>query len=156
MCAFLLPGRVSAAGASRPDAPAFALKSVEGRGVTLSSLRGNVVLLNFWALWCPPCKAELPSMDRLQRAFKDKGLVVVAVTNDNPESVRRYVEDFRYGFVVLLDTDSKVYDAYRVFMLPTSYLIDRQGKVVGKFTGQRDWIGPQAVRDIEVVLASPR
>jgi peroxiredoxin len=91
-------------------------------------------------------------MDKLQRVFKDKGLVVLAVTNDHPESVKRYLENFHYEFSVLLDADSKVYNAYRVSMLPTSFLIDRQGKVVGRFVGERDWMGPKAVQDIQGVL----
>jgi peroxiredoxin len=151
ICAIVCMGDV-AAGESRPDAPGFALKSVKGENVTLSSLRGKVVLLNFWALWCPPCKAELPSMDKLQRMFGVRGLVVLAVTSDRPESVMSYLENSHYEFTVLLDADSKVYDTYRIFVLPTSFLIDRQGRVVGRFMGERDWMGPQALRDIKGVL----
>jgi len=123
-----------------PEAPDFTLQTLEGRTVTLSALRGQVVFLNFWATWCPPCREEMPSIERLYRALRDQGLVVLAVdVDESPERVAKFVKDFRLGFPVLLDAGSHVFSSYGAPGLPTTILIDRQGRVIGGALGPRDW-----------------
>jgi len=123
-----------------PQAPEFSLPTLEGRTVTLSALRGQVVFLNFWATWCPPCREEMPSIEQLHRELRGQGLVVLAVDVDEaPERVARFVKDFRLGFPVLLDAGSHVFSSYGAPGLPTTILIDRQGRVIGGALGPRDW-----------------
>ena len=123
-----------------PQAPDFSLPTLEGQTVTLSALRGRVVFLNFWATWCPSCREEMPSIERLYRALGDQGLVVLAVdVEESPERVVKFVKDFRLGFPVLLDAGSHVFSSYGAPGLPTTILIDRKGRVIGGALGPREW-----------------
>jgi peroxiredoxin len=125
------------------EAPDFSLPSLEGGAVTLSALRGQVVFLNFWATWCPPCREEMPSIERLHREFKDQELAVLAVdVDESPNVVAKFVKNFRLSFPVLLDTGSEVSSRYGVGGLPTTILVDRRGRVVGAAIGPRDWASP--------------
>lgn len=116
------------------EAADFTLKTPEGRSVTLSALRGQGVLLNFWATWCPPCRLEMPSMERLRQEFKDQGLVILAVDiEESPKLVAKFMKEFRLGFPALLDSDSKVSSRYRVLGLPD----DRPDRSAGASRGDR-------------------
>jgi peroxiredoxin len=122
------------------EAPAFALPATDGKSVALAELRGHVVLLNFWATWCAPCREEMPSMERLYQAFKDRRLAVLAVNlQESPKQVARFMRDFRLTFPALLDADLAVAGRYQVRGLPATFLIDRQGRIVGQALGARDW-----------------
>ena len=121
-------------------APDFALPTVEGQTVTLSALRGQAVLLNFWATWCPPCREEMPSIERLHQELKDQGLVILAVdVDESPKLVAKFMKDFRLTFPALIDSGSRVSSQYGVGGLPTTILIDGRGRVVGAALGPRDW-----------------
>lgn len=122
-------------------APEFELKDLSGAKVRLSEARGKVVLVNFWAEWCGPCKAEMPFMENLYRAFKDKGLVILAVSVDKSEkAVKVFVSDKKLTFKVLLDKDREVsFDQYGVIGLPTTFLLDKKGVVAEKFMGPMEW-----------------
>ena len=136
------------------DADNFRLESLTGQAVSLRDFRGRVVFLNFWATWCEPCKVEMPLMQRLYNNLKEKGLVVVAVDlRDHDRVVRQFVQDLGLTFPVLLDRDGSVSKSYRVTQIPTSYLIDREGKLVGKVIGPRDWSNRQALRLFDQLLA---
>lgn len=127
------------------QAPAFELATADGKRVSLAALRGQVVLLNFWATWCPPCREEMPSMERLHQEFKAQGLAVLAVNiQESPKQVARFMRDFRLTFPALLDVDATIAGRYGVRGLPSTYLIDRTGRVVGQVVGARDWAGPAA------------
>ncbi|MGH7775298.1 MAG: redoxin domain-containing protein [Candidatus Binatia bacterium] len=132
--------------ADQPTAPDFTLRDVQGNSVSLRDLRGRVVFLNFWATWCPPCRIEMPSMERLYRRLRDRGLVMLAVDRgETRKQVATFMKDFQLSFPALLDVDGTVSSLYRVSALPTTYLIDRRGKIIGKKVGPRDW----DTRDIE-------
>lgn len=122
-------------------APEFELKDLSGARVRLSEARGKVVLLNFWAEWCGPCRAEMPFMENLYKAFKDKGLVVLAVSVDRSEkAVKAFVSDKKLTFKVLMDKDKEVsFDQYGVIGFPTTFLIDKKGVVAEKFMGPMEW-----------------
>lgn len=122
-------------------APAFELKDLSGARVRLAEVRGKVVLLNFWAEWCGPCRAEMPFMESLYKAFKDKGLVVLAVSVDRSEKeVKAFVSDKKLTFKVLMDKDKEVsFDQYGVIGLPTTFLIDKKGVIAEKFIGPMEW-----------------
>ncbi len=135
-------------------APPIELPDLTGRGVSLESLRGSVVLLNFWSTGCPTCRAELPSLNRLYASMSDKGLQVVAVAVDaSDQSVREYAAKNNITFTVLLDPDkASLGDRYRESALPLTYLIDRNGVIVEKFKGLEVWDAPEMKNRVLLLL----
>ena len=134
-------------------APDFTLRDVNGRTVSLSSLKGKVILLNFWATWCPPCKAEMPSMNKLYNEIKSKGFEIVAVSTDNALSpIKEFLVISRVDFTVLFDEKKAVSRQYKVFSMPTTFLIDRSGFIVEKYFGEYDWTDPDVRKQIEKLL----
>ena len=132
-------------------APLFTLKDLEGKEISIEDFRGKVVLLHFWATWCKPCVKEMPTMEKFYNTFKDKGLDILAVSIDrrNVKGVESFVNKFRMTFPVLLDPDQKVRKKYFVNGLPTSYLIDAEGKLKGFLSGARDWASDDSISLIE-------
>ena len=129
---------------SQSAASNFALQTPDRRTLALFSFRGRVVFLNFWATWCPPCRLEMPGMEQLPRELKEQGLVVLAVNlEESPKLVAKFMKEFRLDFPALLDSDSSVAARYRVQGLPTTILIDREGRSVGRAVGPREWAGPE-------------
>ncbi len=140
------PGRV--------EAPDFLLRTLDGQNRSLRQDRGKIVLMNFWATWCPPCIREMPAMQRLYDKFRTRGLEIVAVSVDqgNPDAVRKFAEDMKLNFPIVLDPDQTTKQAYQVRALPTTYLIDRKGRVVAVGMGAREWDGEAAFDLIEHLL----
>jgi peroxiredoxin len=129
----------------RTPAPAFLLKDSDGNIVRLDDLRGKVVLLNFWATWCPPCRFEMPSMEALHEELSSQGLVVLAVApRESAEDVRSFYNEHRLSFPALLDHEAEVSGLYKVWSLPTTFVINKHGYVVGKIIGYRDWNNDQS------------
>ena len=125
---------------SKP-APEFSSKNIKGETVQLSDFKGKVVLLNFWATWCGACKEEMASMQSLYSSLRGDGVEVIAVSIDrwNEDRVQEFSEANHLTFPVLLDQNQKIRRQYHVMGLPTSYLIDREGKIRGYASGARDW-----------------
>jgi peroxiredoxin len=118
----------------------FELQDLSGKKVSLSSLKGKVVFLNFWATWCPPCRAEMPSLERLHARLKDKGLVILAVNlQENAKSVRKFMAEHKLTFPVLLDSDGRVGAIYGARSIPTTYVVGRNGNVLAGTMGGREW-----------------
>jgi peroxiredoxin len=138
-------------------APAFELPRVGAEGsVSLASLRGRVVLLNFWATWCKPCEEELPAMQRLHQTLAGDGFALVAVSVDaDPEPVLRFRERLGLGFTLLLDADQRVARAYQTFRFPESLLIGPDGVIRERYVGPKDWDAPAYVERIRRLLAEP-
>jgi thiol-disulfide isomerase/thioredoxin len=131
-------------------APDFTLQDMDGESHTLSDYRGKVVMLNFWATWCPPCRREIPSMESIYQDLQKEGFVVLAANEfEDPDHVFAYTGQLSVfpTFPVLFDSDSKVSQLYNVKGLPTTVLIDKQGRVVYRAVGGRDFDHP-AVREI--------
>ena len=129
----------------RTAAPGFLLNDSDGKVVRLDDLRGKVVLLNFWATWCPPCRLEMPSLEALQRQLGPRGLAVLAVASrDNARDVRSFINEHRLSFPALLDPGAHAYDVYDVWSLPTTFVIGKRGYLVGKVVGHRDWTSQQS------------
>ncbi len=121
------PAPAPVVGAPAPD---FTLKDLSGAEVALSSHKGHVVLVNFWATWCNPCLIEMPAIERRYEALKDKGLVVLAVDDDEAiTDVSAFVRQLGLTFTVLLDPGAVVNDLYRVRGLPTTFVVDREGVI---------------------------
>ena len=134
-------------------APDFTLKDLNGKKVSLSAFKGKVVLLNFWATWCPPCRAEMPALNKLSNALKPRGLEVIAVSTDRSiNDIKGFLENHRVDFPILFDTDRSAAKQYRVFSMPTTFLIDRNGMIVEKFYGEYDWTEPETKGKIEKLL----
>jgi peroxiredoxin len=107
----------------------FLLYSLDGHPVRLKDQRGKVVLLNFWATWCPPCREEMPLFEKLHREQRDKGLVLLAVSDEEPETVRSFLRQNGYTFPILLDPGRTVFDHYRVQGIPATKILDRTGRL---------------------------
>jgi peroxiredoxin len=148
------PMQLKASGERDVEAPEFALADLAGNRVRLSDHRGNVVLLNFWATWCPPCRAEMPSMEKLYQVYRDRGLVILAISGDrtNRSTVETFVQELGVTFPILLDPAGEVFAQYGVRGLPTSYLLDRRGRIVSAEAGARDWNSTAARQVVEALL----
>ncbi len=111
-------------------APNFTLQTVDGQSVTLGDLRGQVVVVNFWATWCPPCRSEMPALQEAYDARRDEGLAVLAVNQgEAPDPVQTFGRELNLSFPLLLDPAFDVTDAYRVGLLPTTFFIGRDGVI---------------------------
>jgi thiol-disulfide isomerase/thioredoxin len=132
----------------------FTLPDLDGKPHTLSDYRGKVVLINFWATWCPPCRREMPSMERLQQKFKDQPFVILAVNQqEDPDQVFVFTGQLEPSptFPILMDRNSAVSQAWGVLGLPASFIVDQQGRLVYRAMGGRDFDHPameQALRDL--------
>ena len=136
-------------GALRPGTPAPALRLEDraGSALDLAGFRGHVVVLNFWATWCAPCVAELPSLDRLDRALGRDGLVVLAVCVDERAALaRRFVDERRLGLRVLFDRGgAAAMSTFHVEGYPTTFVIDATGRILERHEGTADWDLPEAL-----------
>ena len=153
----LLAGAVQAAGfEERPAAPAPELKAQDLAGATktLADYRGKVVLLNFWASWCPPCLREMPSMERLRVKMAGRPLAVVALDSaETREEVDVFLAKMKVGFPILLDPDGSNTKRWKVFALPTTFLLDASGRIRYVLTGPTEWDEGEALAKIEALLA---
>ncbi|MES4785782.1 MAG: TlpA family protein disulfide reductase, partial [Nitrospiraceae bacterium] len=130
----------------KSPAPSFSLPGLEGQMMDSSALRGKVVLVNFWATWCGPCKEEMPALERLQQVLPKDAFAVIAITTDQQrEALRGFAELLGLSFPLLLDESKDVSAAFGVRALPTTVIIDREGHVVGKALGPRQWDSPRTL-----------
>ncbi len=135
-------------------APGFALPDLQGKTVRLADLHGKVVLLYFWATWCPACLEELPSVNKLYSDFRSKGFEVLLINfREDPDLVKRTVQDRGFTAPVLLDRSGEVTGGgYGVWGPPTAYFVDQRGQLIGRVVGSRDWNTPAARTFIQAVL----
>jgi peroxiredoxin len=134
-------------------APDFSLPRLAGDGeVSLSALRGRVVLVNFWATWCAPCEDEMPAMQRLYEQLGADGFELLAVSVDqSADDVKAFRERLALSFPILLDPERRASNLYQTFRYPESFLVDRNGVVVERYVGPREWDDPlylQRIRDL--------
>ncbi len=121
-------------------APRFEVPIMGGEGFRLEEYRGRVLLINFWATWCIPCRAEMPSMERLYQEFGGKHFEIVAISGgESPMVVHPFVTELRLSFPILLDRDFEVHGRYQVTAIPSSYLVDRSGVITNRYFGAVDW-----------------
>ena len=127
------------------QAPApLVLADLAGRDVDLASFKGEVVLVNFWATWCVPCREEMPSLQRLQQKLGGKGFRVLAVNvGEGAPRIRQFLERTPVSFTILRDAESEAMKAWRVRMLPASFLVDRRGMLRYQLVGEADYDDPK-------------
>lgn len=134
-------------------ASAFDLKSLDGRTVRSQELAGKVLLLNFWATWCGPCKEEMPSLAKLQSQFDPAQFQVVTITADmHPKGIKQFLDHLGISLPVLFDEDQEVSRSFMVRGLPTTVLITPDGRVVGRAVGPRAWDSEESVALVRHVL----
>jgi len=115
----------------------FTLTDLQGKSWTLSQLRGKVVLVNFWATWCPPCRKEMPDLDALAQRFANQGLVVLSISDENIAKVTSWILGQNINYPILIDTDRKASDAFHIEGIPQSFVFNRQGKLVAQSIDMR-------------------
>lgn len=139
----------------RTAAPAMVLKDLDNRTVNLAKLRGKVVAVNFWATWCPPCRREFPSMERLRQKLANKPLVILAVNEgESAELIEQFTStlDLQPGFPILLDLEGDAMGLWPVRGLPTTFFIDKRGRVAYRAIGGREFDHQDVVQLVEGLL----
>ena len=121
----------------RRQAADFTLTDLTGQSWTLKSLRGKVVLVNFWATWCPPCRKEMPDLDALYGRFQGQGLVILAISDEDAAKVKPFIAERRFTYPILLDPGRKVHELFSVQGIPKSFVYDRQGKFAAEAIDMR-------------------
>jgi peroxiredoxin len=137
--------------------PEFSGFTVDGQTVSLDSLQGKVILVNFWATWCLECRPEMPMFERLHREFGAQGLSVVGINaREGAAAVRAYAKEFGLTFSLILDPKGTMNAAYGVIGLPTTFLIGRDGRSIALAIGPREWNREPARALIQALLAEPQ
>lgn len=139
------------------EAPNFKLKNQAGEVTTLRQYRGQVVILAFWATWCPACRSEMPSLQALHERMAGQGVVVLGINGgEAPEKVKAFMAASELSFPVLMDADGQVHARYRIRQYPVTFIIDREGRVVERYLGLRDWNAPDVVQTLGSLMGTDR
>jgi len=134
-------------------APTFDLQDENGKSYRLENYRGKVVVLNFWATWCPPCRFEMPSMERAHQKIKDENIVMIAINvGESDDIVFEFTNRYKLTFPLPLDLDGKVIQLYPVIGLPTTFVIDPQGRIVYRAIGGREWDDDRLLNELRKLL----
>ena len=138
-------------------APDFSLRNLKGNYESLDSYRGQVVVLNFWATWCAPCRVEMPSFEKLYRRYRSEGVAVLAVTLDKNAGpkIKSFVDEYELSFPILLDEKGEVERLYPSMTIPFTYVIDSEGRVVARVDGAKNWESNETFEAIEYLLKKP-
>ena len=159
LCGLVLGAGAAHGGELKPwtggATPALALKDPAGKAYDLTAYRGKVVLVNFWATWCPPCRAELPSMQALHEQLVSKGFEVLTVNMmESEEKIIAFRESELIDLPVLMDRDGAAAKRWKVGMLPISFVIDRKGAIRYRLVGDANWTGPDVAPVIEQLISA--
>lgn len=134
--------------------PNFTLRNENGQVVALADFRGKVVVLNFWATWCPPCIEEMPSLNRFAEKYADKGVQILGVSVDeDSDAYQEFLAKNRISFLTLRDPSRNSSERYGTFKLPESYVISREGRLLRKVIGAADWMGQEMLTYVDSLLA---
>jgi cytochrome c biogenesis protein CcmG, thiol:disulfide interchange protein DsbE len=135
------------------NAPKFSVTTEDGRTMTARDFGGKILVLNFWATWCPPCVEETPSLNALHKELGDEGVVVLGVSVDKNDAVyRRFVQAHGISFPTARDPEAKIPSQYGTYKYPETYIIDGRGRVVQKVIGATNWMDPVIVQQIRAYL----
>lgn len=135
--------------AGNPDAPDFNLEDQDGNFVKMSDLKGKVVIVNFWATWCPPCRKEMPSMQRAWEILKNEDIMMLAINvGEDSDQIFAFTAEYPVEFPLIMDTDSSVVRQWKVRGLPTTFIVNPAGKIVYQAIGDRDWDSAEILQQI--------
>ena len=138
--------------ADAPLAPDFSLLDMDGAVHRLSEYRGRVVIVNFWATWCPPCREEMPSMQRAWEQLRTEGILMLGINvGENEDTIFQFTADYPVDFPLLLDIDSAVTGEWPVRGLPTTYVVDPDGRLVYQAIGSREWDDPDLLDKVRAL-----
>lgn len=143
-----MPSNSPSGGSSHP-APQFTLPNLDGKQVSLKDFANKVIIIDFWATWCGPCRQEIPHLNRLYEDYRGKGLEIVGISmdTDEPESIKKFTRDFRMEYTVVIGNESVAED-FGLLGYPTTIIIDRKGNIVKKYTGYQ----PAFIQEIEKTI----
>jgi len=136
----------------RERAPSLELSGLQGKHHSLADHAGEVVIVNFWSTWCKPCKEEMPAMERMLNRLRERGVTLLAVAvGDSREAVERYQAAHRLGFPVLIDEGQDASEHWDVIAVPTTYVVDRNGRIALRVLGEYDWGAPDLIARIRAL-----
>lgn len=134
-------------------APNFSLKDTNDNVRKLSDYRGHVVAVNFWATWCPPCRHELPSMEKTYKALKKTGFRIIGVNvGEKWDTVASFLSNFSLTYPIVLDTDSSAMQKWNIIGLPTTFIVDKEGRIIYRITGGRNWNDPAFRNRLKMII----
>lgn len=138
--------------AGKPTAPDFNLLDINGERHRLSDYKGKIVIVNFWATWCPPCREEMPSMQRAWQPLKQRNVVMLAINvGEDEDTIFKFTADYPADYPLLMDRDSSVIQRWPVRGLPTTFIVDTAGRLVFQAIGTRDWDDPELMDRIAAI-----
>lgn len=138
-------------------APDFSLAGLAGNPIALRNYRHRVVVLNFWATWCPPCVEETPSLEKFARQMRARNVAVIGVSVDqDPAALRKFIADYHLSYPMARDPDQALAARFGTFKFPETYIIDRDGKVAEKIIGPINWEDPRMIRFVEELAPDGR
>lgn len=136
------------------DVGDFTVEALKGGAGSLSQAKGKLVLLNFWATWCPPCRAEMPSIQNLWNKRKDKNFTIIAVSvGEQKDTVAKFIADNKYSYPIYLDPSSQLGSAFNASSIPTTYIIDKTGKVIAGTQGSREYDSAEVLAAFDELMA---
>jgi cytochrome c biogenesis protein CcmG/thiol:disulfide interchange protein DsbE len=134
-------------------APNFTVTAENGRSVSVKDFGGKLLLVNFWATWCPPCVDEIPGLNEMYRQLGPKGLVIVAISQDKDENAyKQFLEKNPLAFLTVRQPSQDIQLSYGTIQIPESYLIDRNGRVIEKYISSQLWASPQMIEHVQSLL----
>lgn len=135
------------------SAPDFSLRDIDDKIHKLSGYRGHVVAVNFWATWCPPCRKELPSMQKTYLALKKSGFRIIGVNvGEDWDTVTSFLNNFSLTYPIVLDTDSSAMQKWNIIGLPTTFIVDKEGRIIYQIAGGRDWNDPAFRKKLKMII----
>lgn len=134
-------------------APNFSLTDTNDKVRKLSDYRGHVVAVNFWATWCPPCRKELPSMQKTYKALKKTGFRIIGVNvGEKWDTVASFLSNLSLTYPIVLDKDSSAMQKWHIIGLPTTFIVDKEGRIIYRITGGRDWNDPAFRKKLKMII----
>ena len=131
------------------------LKDLNGQQVSLSDFRGKIVFINFWTTWCLACVIEMPSMEKLHQNFKDKDFVMLAINlQESASKIKQFYKEYKLTLTTLLDTTGAVGTGFGIRSIPTTYILDKNGRIIGKALGPREWESKESIALFEYLTES--
>jgi len=129
------------------------LKDLNGNNISLSDFNGKIVVLNFWTTWCPTCRIEMPSMEKLHQKLKNKDFAMVTINlQESASQVKAFFEEFKLTYTALLDSNGEVGASFGIRAIPTTYILDKTGRIIGMVNGPREWDSKEAIALFEYLM----